>query len=285
MHGSSGIIVSFERSGAEHIRTPPRRRDMSRGPALNQDKPHDRADFGYREVSAREKTRLVGQVFDSVADRYDVMNDLMSLGIHRLWKRHFVATAGFRAGQRILDLAGGTGDIAALLAGRVGRAGEVVLADINGAMLRVGRERLLDRGLSGNLRYCQANAETLPFPDGYFDGVTMAFGLRNVTDKAAALAEIRRVLKLGGKALVLEFSQVTSETLRRLYDLYSFSVLPRLGGMVAGDPDSYQYLAESIRKHPDQDTLAGMMRTAGLDQVSYRNLNNGIVAIHQGYHV
>jgi demethylmenaquinone methyltransferase/2-methoxy-6-polyprenyl-1,4-benzoquinol methylase len=240
--------------------------------------------FGYREVPVSEKTGLVHQVFESVADNYDLMNDLMSMGVHRLWKRHFVATSGLGRGDRVLDLAGGTGDIAALLSRRVGGSGEVVLSDINPAMLTVGRRRLEDRGLVGTIRYALANAEQLPFPDGYFDGVTIAFGLRNVTDKERALREMHRVLKPRGKASILEFSRVQPRTLSKLYDGYSFGVLPTLGRLIAKDADSYQYLAESIRKHPDQETLAEMMRSAGFTGVRYQNLTGGIVAIHGGYH-
>ena len=240
-------------------------------------------DFGYRDVDWKEKQKLVGQVFTSVAQKYDLMNDLMSFGIHRLWKRHFVATSGVRRGARVLDLAGGTGDIAALLADRVGAEGEIVLGDINAEMLGVGRDRMTDRGLVGNLRYVRLNAEALPFPDGSFDAVTIAFGLRNVTDKPAALREMRRVLKPGGKAMVLEFSEVSEPLLRPLYDLHSFEVLPRLGQLIANDSDSYQYLAESIRKHPNQETLKQMMCEASLDRCDYRNLSAGIVAIHSGF--
>ncbi|PWK92306.1 bifunctional demethylmenaquinone methyltransferase/2-methoxy-6-polyprenyl-1,4-benzoquinol methylase UbiE [Fulvimonas soli] len=239
--------------------------------------------FGFRDVPVAEKQRLVGQVFTSVARSYDLMNDLMSFGIHRLWKRHFVAVSGVRPGDRVLDLAGGTGDIAALLKPVVGAAGEVVVGDINAAMLQVGRDRLTDRGLVGGLRWAQLNAECLPFPDASFDAVTMAFGLRNVTDKDKALADICRVLKPGGRALVLEFSRVRSELFGKLYDFHSFQVLPRLGRLFAGDADSYRYLAESIRKHPDQATLKGMMERAGFGRVEVRNLTNGIVAIHRGY--
>ncbi|MCK9490258.1 MAG: bifunctional demethylmenaquinone methyltransferase/2-methoxy-6-polyprenyl-1,4-benzoquinol methylase UbiE [Xanthomonadales bacterium] len=239
--------------------------------------------FGFRDVPTADKQRLVGEVFSSVATSYDRMNDLMSLGMHRLWKRHFVASSGVRPGQQVLDLAGGTGDIAALLSRRVGDRGLVVLGDINAQMLAVGRDRLLDRGISGNIRHTQLNAQALPFPDASFDAVTIAFGLRNVTDKAAALAEMRRVLRPGGKAMVLEFSQVQAAPLKPAYDLYSFSVLPWLGRTVANDADSYRYLAESIRKHPDQDSLAAMMSDAGLEQVGYRNLLAGIVAIHYGW--
>ncbi|MGH8235301.1 MAG: bifunctional demethylmenaquinone methyltransferase/2-methoxy-6-polyprenyl-1,4-benzoquinol methylase UbiE [Rhodanobacteraceae bacterium] len=241
--------------------------------------------FGYREVPVAEKKKLVGEVFSSVAGKYDVMNDLMSFGIHRLWKRHFIATSGVRPGDRVLDLAGGTGDIAALLLPRVGKAGEIVIGDINAAMLGAGRDRLLDRGLLEGLRWAQLNAEELPFPDNSFDAVTIAFGLRNVTDKGNALAEMHRVLKPGGRALILEFSRVNQEWLKPLYDFHSFRVLPRIGKLVAHDEASYRYLAESIRKHPDQTTLKAMMETAGFSNVQVRNLSAGIVAIHRGYKV
>jgi demethylmenaquinone methyltransferase/2-methoxy-6-polyprenyl-1,4-benzoquinol methylase len=241
--------------------------------------------FGYREVAESEKSRLVGEVFTSVARRYDVMNDLMSFGAHRLWKRYFVATSGVRAGDAVLDLAGGTGDIAALLLPRVGERGSVVVGDINADMLRVGRDRMLDRGKVRGLDYAQLDAEALPFPDKNFDCVTMAFGLRNVTHKERALSEIHRVLKIGGRALVLEFSTVRAEFLKPLYDFHSFQVLPRLGRLIAGDESSYRYLAESIRKHPDQATLKAMMETAGFARVDVRNLSAGIVAIHRGYRV
>jgi len=239
-------------------------------------------DFGYREVPVADKTGLVRGVFESVAGRYDLMNDLMSLGVHRLWKRTFVAASDIRPGHRVLDLAGGTGDIAALLAPKVGGSGLVLLSDINQAMLRIGRQRLEDRGLVGNLGYALANAEDLPFPDSSFDRVTIAFGLRNVTDKERALGEMRRVLRPGGSVHVLEFSQLRHEPLQKLYDGYSFGVLPVLGKLVAGDSDSYQYLAESIRKHPAQEALAEMMRAAGFREVTYRNLSGGIVAMHRG---
>jgi len=239
-------------------------------------------DFGYREVSPREKTRLVGEVFSSVAHSYDLMNDLMSFGIHRLWKRHFVAIANPRPGQRALDLAGGTGDIAALLAERVGEQGLVVLSDINPAMLSIGRDRMIDRGLVANLRAVLVDASAIPFADGSFDLVTIAFGLRNVTDKPRALAEMYRVLRPGGRVAILEFSQVKAEGLRKLYDLYSFEVLPRLGRVVANDEASYRYLVESIRRHPDQATLAGMLTDAGFERVDWHDLMLGVVAIHTG---
>lgn len=241
--------------------------------------------FGYRDVPVAEKQKLVAEVFTSVAGNYDLMNDLMSFGIHRLWKRHFAAISGLRRGDRVLDLAGGTGDIAALLLPLVGRDGEIVIGDINAAMLRVGRDRLTDRGLVQGLRYAQMNAEALPFPDRSFDAVTIAFGLRNVTDKQRALEEMHRVLKIGGKALILEFSTVRQEWLKPLYDFHSFQVLPRLGRLFAQDADSYRYLAESIRKHPDQETLKRMLEQAGFAQVEVRNLSAGIVAIHRGYRV
>ena len=239
--------------------------------------------FGYREVPVVEKQKLVGEVFSSVAGRYDLMNDVMSLGIHRIWKRYFVATAQLRKGDRVLDLAGGTGDIAALLHDKVGADGEVILGDINAGMLTVGRDRLTDRGLVRGLRYVQCNAEASPFPDDSFDLVTIAFGLRNVTDKDAALREMLRVLKVGGQARVLEFSQVQAEWFKPLYDFHSFKVLPHLGKLFANDAGSYQYLAESIRQHPPQEELKAMMQAAGFDRCGYKNLNAGIVAIHTGY--
>lgn len=241
--------------------------------------------FGYRDVPVAEKQKLVGRVFTSVASRYDLMNDLMSFGVHRLWKRWFTATSGVREGDAVLDLAGGTGDIAASLVPLVGERGVVVIGDINAAMLRVGRDRLLDRGFVRNLSYAQLNAESLPFPDSSFDAVTIAFGLRNVTDKDVALREMQRVLRPGGRVLILEFSSVQSQILKPLYDFHSFKVLPRLGAMIAGDAESYQYLAESIRRHPDQATLKNMMEATGFARVDVRNLSAGIVAIHRGYKV
>ncbi len=245
----------------------------------------DTTHFGYREVPTADKQKLVGEVFSSVAGNYDLMNDLMSLGIHRVWKRYFVATAQVKPGDRVLDLAGGTGDIAALLKERVGDTGEVVLGDINAGMLSVGRDRMTNRGLVAGLDYVQCNAEALPFPDSSFDLVTIAFGLRNVTDKDAGLREMFRVLKVGGQARVLEFSEVKPEWFKPIYDFHSFKVLPRLGQLFAKDAASYQYLAESIRKHPPQEVLKQMMQDAGFERCGYSNLSAGIVAVHTGYKV
>ncbi len=239
-------------------------------------------DFGYQRVPEHEKAARVRGVFDSVASRYDLMNDLMSLGLHRLWKRLAVLLAGARPGNRVLDLAGGSGDLTRLLARDVGPAGEVVILDINRSMLEVGRDRLLDAGLAQNVRYTQANAEALPFGSNTFDLVVIGFGLRNVTRKDLALAEMNRVLKPGGRAFVLEFSQVSQPLLARLYDLYSFKLLPRIGKLFANDEASYRYLAESIRMHPPQAELAGMMRTAGFGQCQYVNMLGGVVALHGG---
>ena len=238
--------------------------------------------FGYRDVPLTDKARHVREVFDSVADSYDLMNDLMSLGIHRLWKRFTIGMADLKPGQRVLDLAGGTGDLTRLMAPRVGREGLVVLSDINAAMLGNGRSQLLDKGISGNVDFAQANAEQLPFHDNSFDLVTMAFGLRNVTDKQQALNSIYRVLRPGGRLLVLEFSRPAA-ALRPAYDFYSFSILPKLGKLVANDEASYRYLAESIRMHPDQQTLRDMMQQAGFESCDFHNLTGGIVAIHRGY--
>jgi len=241
------------------------------------------ADFGYREVPAGEKAKHVRAVFDSVAGKYDLMNDLMSAGVHRLWKRYTLSQTGLRPGQAALDVAGGTGDLAAGMARQVGERGLVVLSDINASMLEVGRNRLLDRGLMRNVRFAIANAESLPFEDESFDCVTIGFGLRNVTDKPAALASMRRVLRPGGRLLVLEFSKPVVPGLKPIYDVYSFSVLPWLGRRVAGDSDSYQYLAESIRRFPDQESLRTMMEQAGLEDCRYHNLTGGIVALHKGF--
>lgn len=244
----------------------------------------DTTHFGFKDVAVEEKAGLVRGVFDSVAGKYDLMNDLMSMGVHRLWKRHFIAISNIQPGQRVLDLAGGTGDIAALMSQRVGSHGSVVLSDINEAMLNVGRQRMEDRGIAGNIEYSLADAEKLPFADGEFDAVTIAFGLRNVTDQNAALKQMFRVLKPGGRAMILEFSKVQIDPLKKVYDGYSFEILPRIGKLVANDEESYRYLAESIRKHPGQDELADMMVEAGFSNVTFRNLTGGIVAIHSGHH-
>lgn len=240
-------------------------------------------DFGYEEVGWEEKAGRVRAVFDSVADRYDLMNDLMSMGVHRLWKRFTVARSGLRPGGRALDVAGGTGDLAIGMARRVGPGGRVVLTDINQNMLARGRARLADAGMIGCVSCCVADAQSLPFPDASFDCVTIGFGLRNVTDKAAALAAMARVLRPGGQLMVLEFSRPVAPGLAPLYDLYSFRVLPAMGRVVAGDEDSYRYLAESIRRHPDQETLKEMMEAAGLERCGYHNLTGGLVALHRGY--
>jgi len=240
-------------------------------------------DFGFQRVSREEKSRRVRGVFDSVAGNYDLMNDLMSAGTHRLWKRFTLALANLHPGQRALDVAGGTGDLALGLARQVGERGLVILSDLNAAMLTRGRDRLLDAGFTGNVACVQADAERLPFADRSFDCVTIGFGLRNVTDKGAALAAMRRVLRPGGQLLVLEFSQPRLPGLKPLYDAYSFRVLPWLGRLVAHDETSYRYLAESIRMHPDQETLLKMLNEAGLEGCRYHNLSGGIVAVHRGY--
>ncbi len=238
--------------------------------------------FGFRKVSAAEKTRLVGGVFDSVAERYDLMNDLMSLGIHRLWKRAALEFSAVRPGHKVLDLAGGTGDLAALFAPRVRPGGRVTVADINERMLRRGRERLCNRGVGAELFFVGADGEHLPFGDGGFDLLSIAFGLRNITDKAAALGEMHRVLRPGGRLLILEFSRPVLPLLDKLYDAWSYAVLPRLGKWVARDADSYRYLVESIRVHPAQEELQQMALDAGFSSCRYRNLSGGIVAVHYG---
>lgn len=247
------------------------------------DKTQETADFGFRTVAKEEKQSMVAEVFHSVAAKYDVMNDLMSFGIHRIWKRFTIDCSGVRRGQRVLDLAGGTGDLAAKFSRIVGEQGQVVLADINDSMLKMGREKLRDQGIVGNISYVQANAEALPFPDNYFDCITISFGLRNVTDKDKALRSMFRVLKPGGRLLVLEFSKPLLAPLNKAYDAYSFHVLPKIGQLVVNDPDSYRYLAESIRMHPDQETLKGMLGSAGFENVVYFNLTGGVVALHRGF--
>ena len=239
--------------------------------------------FGFRTVAKDEKQEMVAEVFHSVAAKYDLMNDLMSFGIHRIWKRFTIDCSGVRQGHRVLDLAGGTGDLTAKFSRLVGEKGEVVLADINDSMLKMGREKLRNLGIVGNVSYVQANAEALPFPDNYFDCITISFGLRNVTEKEKALRSMFRVLKPGGRLLVLEFSKPVLKPLSKAYDTYSFHILPRIGELVAQDAESYRYLAESIRMHPDQETLKGMMGDAGFENVTYHNLTGGIVALHRGF--
>jgi demethylmenaquinone methyltransferase/2-methoxy-6-polyprenyl-1,4-benzoquinol methylase len=238
--------------------------------------------FGYETVTLSEKAGRVKGVFDSVASRYDIMNDLMSGGLHRMWKRFTVEQAGVRRGQNVLDLAGGSGDLARIFARQVGARGHVVLADINAMMLQEGRSHLIDAGVAGNLSIAQLDAEKLPFASGSFDCVTIAFGLRNVTNKESALASMQRVLKPGGKILILEFSK-PAEAIKPAYDFYSFKVIPLLGKLIANDESSYQYLAESIRMHPNQDELLQMMEQSGLERCRYHNLAGGIVALHIGY--
>lgn len=239
--------------------------------------------FGFREVPVSTKGALVGQVFRSVAERYDLMNDLMSFGVHRLWKRFAASMCAVRPGDQVLDVAGGSGDMTALLAPAVGPSGRVVLSDINEAMLDVGRSRLADRGITGNVDFIRADAECLPFADDHFQCIVIAFGLRNVTHIERALTSMFRVLRPGGRLIVLEFSRVTAAPLQFFYDAYSFKVLPLLGKAVAGDAASYRYLAESIRRHPDQASLQRMMEQSGFERVTYHNLSGGIVAVHRGY--
>jgi demethylmenaquinone methyltransferase / 2-methoxy-6-polyprenyl-1,4-benzoquinol methylase len=242
----------------------------------------DTTDFGFQRIPASEKAGKVRRIFDSVANKYDVMNDVMSFGIHRIWKRVAAELGNFREGQRVLDLAAGTGDMTRLLAHKVGPGGRVLAADINAAMLQAGRDRCTDKGLAGNIAFIQADAERLPFPDDTFDGVVMAFGLRNVTHKDNALCAIYRVLKPGGQALLLEFSK-PSRYIQPLYDAYSYTALPFMGKVIAGDADSYRYLAESIRTHPDQRTLQAMLERAGFEHCDFLNMSTGIVALHRGY--
>jgi len=242
----------------------------------------DRTHFGYKEVDTDAKAGMVADVFHSVASRYDLMNDLMSGGIHRVWKRFTIELSGVRTGNAVLDIAGGTGDLAARFSDIVGAKGRVVLADINDSMLKVGRDKLLDNGRMSNLEFVQADAQYLPFPDDTFDCITIAFGLRNVTDKDRALRSMLRVLKPGGRLLVLEFSKPDNPLLSKAYDTYSFKVLPMMGRLVANDADSYQYLAESIRMHPDQETLKDMMEEAGFSRCEFHNMTGGVVALHKG---
>ncbi|OTQ60093.1 bifunctional demethylmenaquinone methyltransferase/2-methoxy-6-polyprenyl-1,4-benzoquinol methylase UbiE [Gilliamella sp. A7] len=256
---------------------------MSQSSSQQNDENQDKIDFGYTQVLKQDKVKRVAEVFHSVADKYDVMNDLMSFGIHRIWKKITIEYSSVRKGQKVLDLAGGTGDLTAKFSQIVGDNGLVVLADINESMLKVGRDKLRDKGLFNNIEYVQANAEELPFADNYFDCITISFGLRNVTDKQKALQSMWRVLKPGGRLLILEFSKPQYQILNKAYDLYSFTMLPLMGKIVANDADSYRYLAESIRMHPDQKTLKKMMEDAGFVDVKYHNMTGGIVALHTGF--
>jgi len=249
------------------------------------DKERDTTSFGYKEVPVDEKEKLVGQVFSSVAGKYDLMNDAMSMGVHRLWKKSFIRKAKLRKGMRCLDVAGGTGDIAMLMARDVGEGGEVVVFDINKPMLEAGRERTLDKGFIGPLKFVQGNAEALPFDDNSFDVATVSFGIRNVTRLDRAFKEMTRVVRPGGKVMCLEFSHPTSRAFSKLYDFYSFNVIPEIGGMITNDKDSYQYLVESIRKFPNQEKLKSIMEECGLYNVKYQNLTNGVAAIHVGYKI
>lgn len=244
--------------------------------------PEDQTHFGYRQVPTEEKSNLVAEVFRSVAPKYDLMNDLMSFGLHRLWKRFTIEQADLRPGHIVLDVASGTGDLAKAFAKIVGPSGKVIMSDINEAMLEVGRDRLVDAGIVGNVECVQADAENLPFADNHFDCITIAFGLRNVTDKLKALKSMYRVLKPGGRLLVLEFSKPQVPALGKLYDFYSFNVIPKMGELVTNDKESYQYLVESIRMHPNQETLKSMLQEAGFEDVEYFNLTGGIVALHKG---
>ncbi|AGY91049.1 hypothetical protein SPICUR_00100 [Spiribacter curvatus] len=252
---------------------------MTESEPIHQDETH----FGYQRVPVAEKARRVGEVFSSVASRYDVMNDLMSVGLHRLWKRQALRLINARPGQRVLDLAAGTGDLAEGMAGQVGPSGQVIVSDINPAMLETGRDRLLNEGVTGQLDYVIADAEQLPFPSRSFDRISIGFGLRNVTRIPAALKAMREALRPGGQVVILEFSSLYLRPLQPVYDLYSFRMLPLMGHFVAQDADSYRYLAESIRQHPDQETLKAMMETAGFEDVDYINLSGGVVALHHGH--
>lgn len=243
----------------------------------------DKTHFGYKTVDVDQKERLVGGVFDSVASKYDLMNDVMSFGIHRIWKKIAMMHTGLKKGQRALDVAGGTGDLSIEMSKQVGADGEVVIADINPAMLEQGRRRLIDKGIAGNVSFVEANAEDLPFEDNSFDCVTIAFGLRNVTNQDKALESMYRVLKPGGRLLVLEFSKPVLPGLDKAYDFYSFNIIPLMGRFIAKDEGSYRYLAESIRMHPDQATLKQMMQDAGFERCTYHNMTGGIVALHKGF--
>lgn len=238
--------------------------------------------FGYETVNKEDKAAKVADVFHSVAAKYDIMNDLMSGGVHRLWKRYTIELSGVRKGHKVLDIAGGTGDLSYKFSKLVGAEGQVILADINESMLRVGRDRLLDKGVAGNLQVTQADAQYLPFEDNTFDCITIAFGLRNVTDKDLAIRSMLRVLKPGGRLLVLEFSKPTNKVMEKIYDVYSFSAIPLIGKLITNDSESYRYLAESIRMHSDQETLKQMMQTAGFEQCEYHNMTSGVVALHKG---
>lgn len=238
--------------------------------------------FGFEQVAVEKKAERVAEVFHSVATKYDIMNDLMSAGIHRLWKRFTIEASAVRPGHKVLDIAGGTGDLSYQFAKLVGKNGQVILADINASMLTVGRDRLIDRGIAGNLQFAQADAQYLPFPDNTFDCITIAFGLRNVTDKDLALRSMLRVLKPGGRLLILEFSKPQNSLLEKMYDTYSFKLLPLIGKVITNDADSYRYLAESIRMHPDQETLKEMMIDAGFVNTEFHNMTGGIVALHKG---
>ncbi len=239
--------------------------------------------FGFQEVDEREKQGLVGEVFRAVAGNYDVMNDAMSMGVHRAWKWFAVAQSGVQTGDKVLDLAAGSGDLSLKFAKKVGDEGQVIVTDINEAMLEQGRKRLTDAGIAGNVNYCLVNAENLPFDDNRFDCISISFGLRNVTHKEVALASMARCLKPGGRAIILEFSQPTNDAFKKVYDAYSFNVIPKLGELISNDRESYQYLVESIRQHPPQEELKQMMLDAGFDRVRYHNLTGGVVALHIGY--
>ena len=239
--------------------------------------------FGFQEVNEDQKQGMVKGVFQAVASNYDVMNDAMSMGVHRAWKWFAVAQSGVQVGDKVLDLAAGSGDLSLKFAQKVGQEGHVVVTDINEAMLEEGRKRLTDKGIAGNVNYCLVNAEQLPFEENSFDCISISFGLRNVTHKERALESMQRCLKPGGRVIILEFSQPTNETFRKVYDAYSFNVIPKLGELISNDRDSYQYLVESIRKHPPQEELKQMMLDAGFDRVRYHNLTGGVVALHVGY--